>query len=565
MPGFDTDQVGGGGLVYCTNVDFTGTSFTAGTRQVTADGQLLIGSSVTPNIRVGSLASADGSVTITTGHGTINLKGFSSLNDLHVAKWIVNQTPGAGGNATTIGSALASALPGDTIFVMPGTYTENLTLKAGVNITAFDCDANGAQQSATPNVTIIGTLTATFTGTCCLSGLNLQTNSATVLTVSGANATEVILSECFISATNNNAISLTSSGGSNIYLLYCNGNISGAAIHYFDVASTNGQLYIYYGNYQNTAGSTSSNTVSSAGRLFGRFVSMSNHFTTSNTASVDLQQCFFTNGTTGCIINGTGGGLIRYSRFETGTAVGITIGAGVEVDVDYLSIQSSNANALNGTGTIKYGVIAFDGTSSKNNVTTQTPYVEQAVTTAISQLVYSTTNNVLAGLTAANSASLVSNSTGVPVWSGTMTNGQIIIGSTGATPTAATLTAGTGITISNAGGSITINSTGGLTWTDNSGTFTAASNNGYFITAASTPTLPAAPNEGDEVSFILDAAATVTITGNTGQKIRIGNTISAAAGTCAASVRGSAVDLIYRTTGTTWFANSAPEGTWTLT
>ena len=72
---------------------------------------------------------------------------------------------------------------------------------------------------------------------------------------------------------------------------------------------------------------------------------------------------------------------------------------------------------------------------------------------------YASTGTTVGGLSSANSASLVTNSSGVPAWSSTMTNGQVIIGSTGATPTAATLTAGSNITITNAAGSITINST----------------------------------------------------------------------------------------------------------
>ncbi len=45
--------------------------------------------------------------------------------------------------------------------------------------------------------------------------------------------------------------------------------------------------------------------------------------------------------------------------------------------------------------------------------------------------------------------------------SGALTNGQILIGSTGAPPVAATLTAGSGISISNAAGAVTITNTGG--------------------------------------------------------------------------------------------------------
>lgn len=48
------------------------------------------------------------------------------------------------------------------------------------------------------------------------------------------------------------------------------------------------------------------------------------------------------------------------------------------------------------------------------------------------------------------------NAGGTALVSTALTNGQLLIGSTGAAPTVATLTAGTGITITNGAGSITI-------------------------------------------------------------------------------------------------------------
>lgn len=104
----------------------------------------------------------------------------------------------------------------------------------------------------------------------------------------------------------------------------------------------------------------------------------------------------------------------------------------------------------------------------------------------------------------------------------------------------------------------------GLTWTDTSGTVSATANNGYFTTGATTSTLPASPTEGTAVAYIVDNASSVTIKGNTGQKIRIGASISAAAGTCVSSVVGNSVTLIYRTADTTWIAQSSI-GTWTIT
>ena len=81
-----------------------------------------------------------------------------------------------------------------------------------------------------------------------------------------------------------------------------------------------------------------------------------------------------------------------------------------------------------------------------------------AATTA-NQLLYSSATNTIAGVATANSATLATNSSGVPAWTGSMTNGQVLIGSTGATPVLATLTAGANITITNSAGGITIAST----------------------------------------------------------------------------------------------------------
>lgn len=65
MAGFRND------VMFASNVDFTGSI--AVTPQVTSNGQLLIGSTVAPNIRVGSLTSSDNTLTITVGAGTIDL------------------------------------------------------------------------------------------------------------------------------------------------------------------------------------------------------------------------------------------------------------------------------------------------------------------------------------------------------------------------------------------------------------------------------------------------------------------------------------------------------------
>ena len=205
-------------------------------------------------------------------------------------------------------------------------------------------------------------------------------------------------------------------------------------------------------------------------------------------------------------------------------------------------------------------ILRSDGT---NWVATTATY---PATTTINQILYSSAANTVTGLATANQGVLTTGATGTPVITALATDGQLIIGSTAGVPAASTLTPGAGISITNAGNSITIAATGaGFAWSDQSGSFAAVKENGYFITATSTATLPASPAEGDTISFVVDSTQFLTITGNTGQKIRIGNVISAAAGTAVSNARGDAVRLVYRSTGTTWFSEGGPQGTWSVT
>lgn len=69
MAGFDN------GVVYADNVDFRGVTPVVG--QVTADGQLLIGSTAAPHLKVATLTAGTG-ISITNGSGTIQISTASS-------------------------------------------------------------------------------------------------------------------------------------------------------------------------------------------------------------------------------------------------------------------------------------------------------------------------------------------------------------------------------------------------------------------------------------------------------------------------------------------------------
>jgi hypothetical protein len=116
-----------------------------------------------------------------------------------------------------------------------------------------------------------------------------------------------------------------------------------------------------------------------------------------------------------------------------------------------------------------------------------------------------------------------------------------------------------------ANGFVTLNPIVPRKWIDEPISFSAASGTGYFVTGTATATLPASPSQGDTIEFILDASpATLTIMANTGQMIRLGDSISLSGGTAISSSRGSTIELIYRAADQVWIS-ADNNGTWAIT
>jgi len=191
-------------------------------------------------------------------------------------------------------------------------------------------------------------------------------------------------------------------------------------------------------------------------------------------------------------------------------------------------------------------------------------------TTTINQILYSSAANTVTGLASTIRAVLTTSSTGVPVWRA-VTDGQIIIGATGAQPIAANITAGTGITITNGANSITVAATGGgFTWTDvTSATQALSVQNGYFTDrgAGVTYTLPATAALGDVIKIDGKLGLT-TIAQNANQSIRFSSAITTVGvtGTAVGTNLGDCVTLRCSTAGasTVWIAENFV-GNWTIT
>ena len=262
------------------------------------------------------------------------------------------------------------------------------------------------------------------------------------------------------------------------------------------------------------------------------------------------------------------GGSTGLTTSASGSTVSLTGVLNLAHGGTNANLTASNGGIFYSTGTA--GAI-LAGTATANQIlqsgSNTTPAWSTATfagTYAASTLLYSNGANTVTGLATANSASLVTTSAGVPVWSSTMTNGQVIIGSTGATPTAATLSAGTGVTITNSAGGITINAAGaGMTWTVETTNTSTAVNNGYIS------------NSGSQLQFLLPVTAAVgsiigiagigsggwIVTQNASQLIHLGSSVTTTGtgGSLASTNQYDSMLLLCVVANTAWVVLGAPQ------
>lgn len=145
---------------------------------------------------------------------------------------------------------------------------------------------------------------------------------------------------------------------------------------------------------------------------------------------------------------------------------------------------------------------------------------------------------------------------------GPLSNGQLLIGSTGAAPVAASLTAGANITITPGPGTLTIASTGGggsgLTWNFVSASTTMVPDNGYVLTGGANQvfTLPAVAAQGTLLRVVSAGSALWSIAQQAGQQIRFGgvNSTLGITGGLAARDPGDGVQLLCIVANTIWLA-----------
>lgn len=263
------------------------------------------------------------------------------------------------------------------------------------------------------------------------------------------------------------------------------------------------------------------------------------------------------------------------SGFTTDGAGAINIVG--DLDVDNLNLNGNTIISTDAAGDINLtpdttGDLVLDGlkwpqADGNANQHLKTDGVAQigfttatyADTYGASELLYSNGANTVEGLTTANSAMLFTNSSGVPAWSASMADGEVMIGSAGGSPAPSTLTPGTGISIANAGGSITISATGGgFAVATISGTSQAGAVNTMYIAlnaGQTTLTLPGTFSVGDTISLVGSTANTGgwIIQTAAGDTVIYNGTATSGGGTITSSaLAGQTIELVADVADTSW-------------
>lgn len=409
MAGFSNIS-GDESIVYADNVSFNGTERGG---KVTANGQLLIGSTVSPHIRVGTLSSTGGSVTITVGSGTINLEagattplsfptdsgtatpaanaltisgqlagtipamftiGSGSTVDVEDRTWVSSfvvdpsSTVGLRGTFTTIQAAITAASAGQNIFIRPGTYTENLTLKSGVNLIGM---CNSFRGDAPVKISGKATLTS---GHMEIDNILFATNSDYLFDISGSSTISVYRS--FFSIGTTGAFTLNSG---NVNLLSCGGSASSGSCPLI-TAINSSSVQVYSCTFLSS--STAASTFANGGSLTVGNSTFQNGVSTSDTAIFQATNSSFgsiASALPSLVLNGTGTNCFAFNCefLSPGNTFNVSVGTGATLNLSNCSIFCNLAGgvAIAGAGTLNYSSLTFPSTASTITTTTQVPKI----------------------------------------------------------------------------------------------------------------------------------------------------------------------------------------------
>lgn len=426
--------------------------------------------------------------------------------------------------AAGITAAVGLGVSTTTVFIKAGTYTENLTLVNGINLEGEDL-----------YTTIIdGRHTVPAAGQIQISNLKLaQTTPATNLFVEGGAGTCAIdIIDCIFNINSGIAFNLVTSTGP-ISVKNCQ-----------DISAANSVIDNTTGLSTLTILNSYIGTGAVAAAIAGTTVIDNSTFSCPlNIQKTSATQMHHSTVNAKITMIDTATLQIDHSNIYSGAVAALDIGAGTTVTASNLVIDSTVAgsNSVIGAGTVTLSEVTF--VNAAGITTTTQDYTTRVVSGSL-QLDKVTCVGALYG------------ATGVVTSTAAMTDGQVLVGSTGNPPVLATITAGAGIAVTNGAGSISIASTAPFDWVQVNADGALVVNQGTIDTKAGllTMSLPAASAVGDTMILQGYGAGGWIITQAANQQILIGNTNTTlgAGGSLASSDKGDSVSMVCTTANLEW-------------
>jgi hypothetical protein len=269
-------------------------------------------------------------------------------------------------------------------------------------------------------------------------------------------------------------------------------------------------------------------------------------------------------GLTGYVLTSNGPGFLPTWNAVTSSGI---VNPGL---INQLTYYASAGTTVSGLSTANNGTL-ITGATGIPSISTTLPQAVQLNITSVGTITTGTWNGNVLGVTYGGTG--VANPTAytLPVAAGSsnfsflgpLTNGQLLIGSTGTNPSAAVITSGTNISVTNGAGSITIAATGnaGFVWTTVTGTSqTLASNNGYIANNAGlvTFTLPVTSLVGDKIEIIGKGAGGWSVVFNSGQYIIFGSaTCTTTSGSLSSTLAKNSFTMVCTVANTEWTVASS--------
>ena len=480
MPGFAN------GVMFADNVQFNGADMPA---SVTLNGQLLIGSAVAPNIRVGTLTAGTG-ITITNGPGTISiaLTGGSTGAVEHLTAGSGGQlNPDVNNNFNLLGTAnqIATAGSGSTItYSLIGPYTP---------------------ATYTLNGVLFGNGTSSI-------GVTSQGAANTVLLGNGGVPTfgsvpNAALANSSITLSNGNNITVTGSpvslGGTASF------NLTGTTTHAVQIG--------------NAGGSLTSLAIGTTGQVLtgvtGADPVWASPATSGTVTSVSVASA---NGFAGTVATATTTPAITISTTVTGVLSGNGTAISGSAVTQYDVLVGGATNAISSVGPGTAGQILQSGGNAANPAYSTTTY---PATNAINTLLYASSANVMAALATANNGVLITSASGVPSWLGAGTTGQVLTATTGSPATWSSPSASSITLTGDTGGGLT-GSSFTFTAKPSAGSSTSFSGSGTTLTLNTT-------DSGDNTIIGLSAGnSTLSGTANCGLGFATLNALTTGSNNC---------------------------------